>query len=400
MNAMRLRAALLPLVGLLTVYSYLVAKAPRPGYPGLTVHEWGTFTSVAGSDGEALEWLPLAGPTDLPRFVEHFRNSSFKVGLRGTVRMETPVLYFYGSQEETVSVNVSFSKGLITEWYPRASRIEPKGNLFDGSLYQHQADGSITWDSVTVAPTGRTEFPHEQPDSRYYAARLTSSTPLRVNTPAGVQQEKFLFYRGVSLFSVPVSVRVTPESKVVVANRSAAEIPAAILFERRGDKVGFRLENAVRAQQTLESPELTASPQDAGRELGGILISQGLYQDEAQAMIETWRDSWFEEGSRLLYVVPDGFLSSVLPLSIKPVPDQTVRVFVGRLELITPATETSVEQAYAQHDADTLKKYGRFLEPILNTMIAKESNPARIRKLQANLNTFYTSESIQAQRQN
>ncbi len=37
-----------------------------------------------------------------------------------------------------------------------------------------------------------------------------------------------------------------------------------------------------------------------------MLIAQGLYQDEAQAMLETWRDSWFEEGSRLLYIVPRG----------------------------------------------------------------------------------------------
>ena len=28
--------------------------------PDLTVHEWGTFTSIAGKDGRAAEWLPLA----------------------------------------------------------------------------------------------------------------------------------------------------------------------------------------------------------------------------------------------------------------------------------------------------------------------------------------------------
>src|SRR6266498_723155 len=35
----------------------------------LVVHEWGTFTSIAGKDGIALEWRPLNGPTDLPKFV-------------------------------------------------------------------------------------------------------------------------------------------------------------------------------------------------------------------------------------------------------------------------------------------------------------------------------------------
>src|SRR5882672_6798820 len=84
----------------------------------LTAHEWGTFTSIAGQDGKAIEWTPLNGSTDLPSFVEHFRTAETKVNLRGTVRMETPVLYFYSPHETTLSVKVAFSKGVITEWYP------------------------------------------------------------------------------------------------------------------------------------------------------------------------------------------------------------------------------------------------------------------------------------------
>src|SRR5437016_10557955 len=71
-------------------------------FAGLTAHEWGTFTSIAGRDGQAIDWLPLSGSTDLPGFVQHLRDGRFKIGLRGTVRMETPVLYFYDSREERV----------------------------------------------------------------------------------------------------------------------------------------------------------------------------------------------------------------------------------------------------------------------------------------------------------
>jgi hypothetical protein len=58
----------------------------------LTVHEWGTFTAIAGKDGRAMEWATLGSPrfgpsADLPRFVEHIGNASFKAGLRGTIRM-------------------------------------------------------------------------------------------------------------------------------------------------------------------------------------------------------------------------------------------------------------------------------------------------------------------------
>ena len=112
------------LAGSFTISSGLPAKDSPRVFAGLTLHEWGTFTSIAGRGGQAVEWSPLTGSTDLPGFVEHFRDGNFKVGLRGTVRMETPVLYFYDSREENVSVKVSFSQGVITEWYPHATRVD------------------------------------------------------------------------------------------------------------------------------------------------------------------------------------------------------------------------------------------------------------------------------------
>src|SRR5438128_2485782 len=85
------------------------ARQNVPVDPDLAVHEWGTFTSIADRSGQAIDWLPLSGFSDLPDFVEHFRTANFKTRLRGTVRMETPVLYFYSPRETTLSVNVKFS---------------------------------------------------------------------------------------------------------------------------------------------------------------------------------------------------------------------------------------------------------------------------------------------------
>ena len=383
----------------LTIATYLPGKEARPGYAGLTVHEWGTFTSIAGEDGQAVEWSPLTGSTDLPSFVEHLRTPEFKLGLRGTVRMETPVLYFYSSNEEQVSVKVSFAKGLITEWYPRASRVGPTTDPVDWSLFRGHSDGSIAWDGVTVAPGLRPAFRQEAAGSHYYAARMTSSTPLRVKTSAGEQQEKFLFYRGVSGFSVPISVKPANDGKVLVENREEEEIPNAILFERRGERVGFRIGGAIQREAVLEPAEMTGSVEDLGRELEGILVAQGLYQDEAHAMVETWRGSWFEEGSRLIYIVPEELVNRILPLSISPVPAQTERVFVGRLELVTPSTERAVESAFAAHDRATLEKYGRFLEPILQTIIAKESQPSLARKFSEYLSLVYSAQIEQLRNQ-
>jgi hypothetical protein len=388
------------LAGCFAISAGLAGKEARPVYSGLTAHEWGTFTSVAGHDGQAVQWSPLTGSTDLPEFVEHFRDPGFKLGLRGTVRMETPVLYFYDSREETVSVKVSFSKGVITEWYPRASRVEPSANLYHEVIFGKQPDGSIAWDAVTVSPQTRSNFPQENTANHYYAARATSATPLRVNTPRGQQYEKFLFYRGVGAFAVPVAARVSAEGKLLVENRGAEEIPAVLLFERRGEKVGYRIGGAVEDSATLDPPELTSTVEDLGRDLEGILVAQGLYQDEAQAMVNTWRNSWFEEGSRLLYIVPKEFVNRVLPLSIAPAPQQTERVFVGRLEIVTPATEKAIERALVSHDSATIAKYGRFLEPILQEMSNKETNPLRARLLQAALSAYYSAVVAKSQSRN
>jgi hypothetical protein len=332
--------------------------------PDLTVHEWGTFTAIAGKDGHAIEWTPLAG-SDLPGFVEHFGAANLKLGLRGTIRMETPVLYFYSPRDLTVSVRVAFSKGVMTEWYPRATRVQPSGILRNANLSQLQTDGSITWNGVAVSPNLSGEFPREVPSNRYYAARETSSAPLRVKTTAADQQEKFLFYRGVSAAPLPLSAKQNTAGRLVVQNLNEDQIPAIVLFERRGERVGYRLERALTDDAVLDSPALTGNVDSLSADLESILVDQGLYPDEAHAMVETWRESWFEEGSRLIYVVPRGFIDKVLPLAIDPAPEQISRVFVGRLEVVTPATARAVETAVASNDEVILNKYRRFLEPIL-----------------------------------
>jgi len=369
------------------------ARHPRPQSvdPGLTAHEWGTFTSVAGNDSAAIEWLPLAGPKDLPGFVEHFRAAGFKIGLGGKVRMETPVLYFYSTHDASVSVHVSFSHGLITEWYPHATRVTPKQGVADNALLGTGPDGSIAWDSVALAPGTGGDLPREERDSPYYAARETSSTPLSVKASAGDEHEKFLFYRGVSNFAIPLSARVVPENRILLQNLTPQPIPNAILFERRGERIGYRVLSPPQDAATLDSPDLSSSIESLRSDFEAILVSQGLYQDEAHAMLETWRDSWFEEGSRIFYIVPKPIVDSVLPLSIAPAPAETVRVFVGRLELVTPATEQEVAQAFAGNDRETLQEYNRFLQPILSIMIEKESDPARAAKLREYLQTVYGS---------
>jgi hypothetical protein len=369
------RFALLGILVLAAVVLYfagsLVAGELRPA-PDLTVHEWGTFTAIAGPDGRAREWTVFYDPAELPEFVERFNNMNLKVGLRGIIRMETPVLYFYSPRDVSVSVKVALSKGVITEWYPRATRVQPRSLVQNASLSELHNDGTITWNDVAVSPNLNPEFTREASANRYYTARDTAATPLSVKTAAGIQKEKFLFYRGVSAATLPLSATQDPSGQLLVRNLMPNEIPAAILFERRGTRVGYRWARSLSDETMLDPPELTGNLDSLCADLEAVLADQGLYPDEAHAMVQTWRDSWFEEGSRLIYIVPREFVDGILPLAIAPAPEQLVRVFVGWLEIVTPATANAVETAFAAQDERTLDKYKRFLQPILQ--IASETH--------------------------
>jgi len=366
-----LLAVLFALAGL-----FLARKATSS--PGIVVHEWGTFTSVAGDDGRAVEWTPLSPASDLPAFVEHTNMANLKIGLRGTVRMETPVLYFYSQQPATVSVRASFAKGVITEWYPHA-RVAPMDQLKNVALSKLSADGTIAWDSVALAPGSEPAFPSGSPQSHYFAARETSAVPLRVASPSGPQQERFLFYRGVASLSLPLAAKILSSGEIELRNLGSQPIPAFILIDRRGTKFSYRVYNALSGRAVLDLPATPGSFDSFRGELENVLVAQGLFRDEAHAMVETWRDSWVEEGSRLFYIVPRAYVDSVLPLSIEPSPARFVRVFVGRFELITAATREAVRAALASDDRKTLAKYGRFLEPISAMLEAKHPASAALR---------------------
>jgi hypothetical protein len=336
----------------------------------LTVHEWGTFTSVAGEDGSAIDWDALGGENDLPGFVHAVGYRCSKWRLTGTVRMETPVIYFYSPREVTARVKVQFPRGVFTEWYPHGDnaiyqskgRLDPSLNGIDISL--RNTTGALGWSDIKVQPGSTANFPVEKSPSRYYAARGTDSAPIT----AGDQHEKFLFYRGVGRFAVPLSARLSSDGKIVVANQGPDAVPSVILFENRGGRLGYRNAGVIPDVVTLDAPSLDGSFSQLNKDLETALVAQGLFPKEAQAMLETWRDSWFEEGSRLFYIVPGHAVDAILPLQVEPTPSQTARVFVGRIELITLETKRAVEEAIARRDWPTVERYSRFLDPILKRL--------------------------------
>ncbi|HEY7396556.1 MAG TPA: hypothetical protein VH559_16985 [Gemmatimonadaceae bacterium] len=369
----------------------LAASRSRSWPDALTAHEWGTFTTVAGEDGRAEHWLPLGGPTDLPCFVEHFQNSrlvklvpgqetpldyaSARSALWGKVRMETPVIYFYSRPERDVTVRVRFPRGWMTEWYPHALVSQPYVTSRTGRDAAHTS--VIEWKNVKVAASVGTSFPSGDGESHYYAARRTEATPLR----AGQQVEKFLFYRGVGDFDVPLTAVARTDGGVRVANLGSAPFPAVILFERRGDKLGYRIQRDVAGEVSLDAPALTGNLDTLRADLQRTLVKAGLFDREAAAMVDTWRDSWFEEGTRMFYIVPRRTVDAVLPLEITPAPDNLARVFVGRMEVITPATMSAVDRAIRGNDATVLARYARLLGPVTERLLAKGTTAASAERI-------------------
>lgn len=329
----------------------------------LTVHEWGTFTTVAGEDGRAVAWRPLDGPADLPCFVDR-ADLPPKVSFVTTVRMETPVIYFYTPQPLTVDVAVGFRQGVVTEFFPRPTS---HGERLAG-LFARQAMNRVEWNGVRVLPGAAADFPSDEAPSHYYAARAADAAPLQV----GTENEGFLFYRGVGGFELPLRATVNPHQGIDVTNEDPDPIPALMLFQNHGGRIGFRTSASLGGRITIPPVALDSGTASVRAALVGMLVAEGLYAQEAEAMVETWSDSWFEEGTRVFYVVPKPLVDRTLPLKIRPVPGAVERVFVGRLEIATPARLAEIRAAFAAQDHETLTAHGRFLEPFSQRILDRD----------------------------
>ena len=384
--------------------------AASPGGGDYVAHEWGTFTSVQGADGIQLEWNPFV-ISDLPKFV-YDRNRPHanakvgnlalppvKLGFTTLQRMETPVIYFYSGQEQTVNVTVDFPQGIVTEWYPQlapAIKIKPEVMALGPK--------TIRWDNVHVLPSKQNgvlagDLPIETSGSHYYAARETDADFLRVgvggksSTPE--ETEKFLFYRGVGNFRAPLTVTQSSDGEsVTLKNAGSEELRHLFIYRVHQGQGKFlyvkRLAPGgdetvkIHAERNLSS--LSTLRADIARHLEQALVKEGLYEREASAMVKTWDDSWFaEEGLRVLYTLPSSWTDRILPLTLKPKPREVVRVMVGRAELITPAMEWSLMKQvvrYSDRDESIRARavedtrnlgLGRFLEPATRRLNGKMS---------------------------
>lgn len=390
-----------PLLSLhLSVLIGTLALAGPPASAPYRVHEWGTFTSVQGADGRPLEWNPLV-VADLPEFVYDLsdlppgerrgtrRRFVAKTAIRTLQRMETPVIYFHADQPVKVDVEVQFPKGLVTEWYPQARPL-PRS----GPAGRTVSRDRIAWDDVRVLPRDQEiPLPADSSGSHYYAARGAAANSLEVPVRGGrTESERFLFYRGVGNFEAPLRVHTDDEARTLsLRNLGARPLDSLWVVQIRHGRGSFQRVDALRPE---ESRDIRVTSERHWSDLGDLshrlrdavradLIAAGLAESEASAMVATWEESWFtESGLRVLYVLPKDWVDEILPLRLDPAPQEVVRVFVGRAEVITPAMEFALlrqllrysdgnegERAAAVEEARALD-LGRFAEPAVRRLLA------------------------------
>jgi hypothetical protein len=339
----------------------MTTAAPIPAArTGFVVHEWGTFSSFSGSDGVPLQFHPDG--SDLPPFV----NSSvrfLKAGIPGTVSLETPVVYFYSDKPVTAAVHADFPKGVFTEWFPQSALSKE--------------NRSIDWADVRVRPGEPGTLPTAAGPTRYYAARDVDAAPLTVVTKAEQKEirenERFLFYRGVGTPKTPLAVTALGNGTFSLRVTGDAPIAVAMVVEVKAGRVRFAkldpIPEGKSATASLPADWSTVEPVHAA--LVTTLVRAGLFDKEAKAMVKTWESAWFgDDGARVLYVLPNAWTDSTLPLKVTPTPDSLVRVMVGRHDVLTPEREREIDELVRKIDGPdqkavhaALAKLGRFAEP-------------------------------------
>jgi len=343
---------------------------------GLVVHEWGTFTSVSASDGTLLSGLEREEHR-LPNFVQC--HAGFSPANKGwdrpvknvTIKMETPVLYFYSDHELAVTVDVGFRGGSISQWYPARSGGEElpplPGNITD--IMQLRAmspvdfgkefPGTIQWKAMVLAPSDKAKITarKEWETPQWPRARVQDAN--RVRTADGTV-EGFLFYRGIGNFELPLHASFEADGRLRIENKGRETIQRYWVFQRAaggpmdaGTGVFFLGAGELLPGQTAQcgtgAAAMVQTPVEVARDedMPRMLVAAGLSMAEARAMLATWQESYFDTpGLRVFWIVPRALTDRILPISITPAPDRLERVLVGRSEVLTPALEKELVDGF------------------------------------------------------
>jgi hypothetical protein len=346
--------------------SLTIATAqPAAAAGSLIIHEWGTFTSFQDSRGRTIPGINV-DDEPVPKFVHRLSEAqifttrstpaSWSQGAprchpEVTLRLETPVLYFYPQSgfafDQPFDVRASFTDGWLTEFFPAAAARNPG---FPQDL-QQSARGSIQWKALRLSRESSASMP-ETTEHVWLAPRNVKSAVV-INSD-GAEAEKYLFYRGVGHLDAPIVVSEEADSLSISLRKGEkllTSLPRMWIVQVSADKqLTYRsIKPAMQRTVTAALPSANPAPNGLAAlrlELKAALTAEGLYEDEADAMLATWQLSYFDsEGMRVFFVLPRSWTDAQLPLSTS-VPADITRVMLGRVELISAHQEASLKNLY------------------------------------------------------
>jgi hypothetical protein len=367
----------------------------------LTVHEWGTFTCLQDDRGRELTGINI-DDEPVPKFVhnlapfihsqavlstthwEYRQKAAPRQHPLVTMRLETPVIYFYPPKrlERPIAlhVDVRFRGGWLTEFYPKAQADLP--GLRDGGFrfsdLSPQTIGKLSWSYLQVGTDGK----GPQTDAHVWLApRKVASASV---TAENGESERYLFYRGIGQQRSPLRVergkardqlRIFGNFDEALDWGEKVKIPALWLVDVQPGETRYRALPAVTATSKttdllaevgLASGEWKTGLDALRSEMHKALVAEGLYEDEATAMLSTWNRAYFQsEGLRLFFLVPRKWTDFYLPLSISETAHVN-RVMIGRIELVTERQRALLERLSATAPSD-----GRWIDEVRESPAAE-----------------------------
>jgi len=367
--------------------------AGDPGAPGrLVVHEWGTFTCLQDAHGREVAGINI-DDEPVPKFVHNLApfiqnrailsDDHWTYRQKGvpsfhplvTMRLETPVIYFYPTANQItpflLNVDVQFRGGWLTEFYPKAKADAPGliGGNFRFRNLSPQTVSSLGWHDLKVGTTGAGP---QTTENVWLAPRKVNA--VSVTTPAG-ESEKYLFYRGVGQLRAPLRVSGDTSSTLLVQANFDEVLPPQkslpikhlwLVDVGEDGSTAFRALEPATVTSDMRAVVTTANARFSPGEYGHskddrsllkqsmhkALVSEGLYDDEATAMLSTWNRAYFRSpGMRLFFVVPREWVDYYLPLSLSK-PADVNRVMIARVELISPRQRELLRQLAATAPSD------------------------------------------------
>jgi hypothetical protein len=366
------------LAGMPAITAWAVNNGDR-----MIVHEWGTFTTLQDDEGKELFGINI-DDEPVPDFVHNLepyilntpvlthdywlsrQKGAPRFHPQVSMRLETPVIYFYPPANAwlplKLDVKVKFKGGWLTEFYPNAAVRIPgaEDKAFDFTNLSRHTVSELAWRDLQIGTTGAGP---ETKENVWLAPRRVAAVNVTNNED---ESERYLFYRGVAQQSSAIKattssggdkLRITPNLDNMAVAGQRVVIPHIWLMEARADGTSaYRELGSLEVAGDTSLPMITAPRRFADSEFSKdnrakletamhqALVSDGLYEDEATAMLSTWQRAYFTSaGLRLFYLVPRVWTDEVLPLTITGDPAIT-RVMIGRVELISDQQKATLDK--------------------------------------------------------